>query len=317
MLSTAPNLAMQVLLTDNESQVLLNLRACMHLNTQQPAVAADAAESTTTTTTTTSSSSSAVTACQPSGAAAGGAVSHALEDLLVDTTGPVDDAAAVGGTVGGPPGGGYAFTDEELFDDAEEVEDFDLGGLLSPRANPSTSTSGRGDRSDAAAAKNTSWDGGNMVVRSLDWCESRDVLDGALAGSIGAAGGVECTATAEEAPKVPIDEKFAMILGNEVMYEPAHARLVASVICHRLAPGGRALLCCAVRDHKVFEEFSSSCKRRGLRYRALRVAAEEERDTGGIRGREGDYEGGYLLMAVDHESSPAGDWHRDDFKVME
>jgi hypothetical protein len=248
-----------------------------------------------------------------------------LDDLIVESS------SYVGGAGSGDGQGVYGFTDEELFEDAEEVEDFDLGDLLSPRANPSNSSSPAEDAAADAAAKNSSWDAGNMVVRCLDWIESRDALDGQVteeltsaatpgvgATTIATASAASASASAaDKAPTVPLDERFAMILGNEVMYEPAHARLVASVICHRLAPGGRALLCCAVRDQEVFEEFRRSCKLRGLRYRAVKVMPEEDRDSGGIRGRDKDYEGGYLLMAVDHQGSPAGDWHRDDFVLME
>jgi hypothetical protein len=96
------------------------------------------------------------------------------------------------------------------------------------------------------------------------------------------------------------------------MYEKAHARLVAAAIKHRLAEGGRALLCCAVRDQAVFDAFRDTCCRWGLRYRNLRVQPQSDEDLGGIAGRERDYEGGYLLMAIDHAASPAQDWHRDD-----
>lgn len=39
-----------------------------------------------------------------------------------------------------------------------------------------------------------------------------------------------------------------VVLGNECMYEPTHAKLVAAVLAQRLAPGGCALLCSAVRS---------------------------------------------------------------------
>lgn len=37
-------------------------------------------------------------------------------------------------------------------------------------------------------------------------------------------------------------------------------------------------------------------------------------EYGGILGREEDYEGGFLLMAVDHAAHPSDLWHRDDFQ---
>lgn len=37
-------------------------------------------------------------------------------------------------------------------------------------------------------------------------------------------------------------------------------------------------------------------------------------ELGGLlSARSADYEGGFLLMAVDHERARAADWHRSDF----
>lgn len=33
----------------------------------------------------------------------------------------------------------------------------------------------------------------------------------------------------------------------------------------------------------------------------------------GVMGPWSDYEGGFLLMALDHEASPCPDWHTEDF----
>jgi hypothetical protein len=56
------------------------------------------------------------------------------------------------------------------------------------------------------------------------------------------------------------------------MYERVHADLVAAVLKHRLAPGGRALLHCAVRQCSVFDHFAQQCSARGLRYRRGQLA---------------------------------------------
>ncbi|WIA13232.1 hypothetical protein OEZ85_006822 [Tetradesmus obliquus] len=133
-----------------------------------------------------------------------------------------------------------------------------------------------------------------------------------LVGLVAAAAGAQQVVMTDYEDQV---QQFPVILANEVMYETAHAQLVAAAIRHRLAHGGRALLCCAVRDQAVFDMFRDSCRRWGLRYRVLRVAPNAE-DLGGIRGRERDYEGGFLLMAVDHADAPAADWHRDDFEPV-
>ncbi len=48
-------------------------------------------------------------------------------------------------------------------------------------------------------------------------------------------------------PTLDPEEKFPVIIGTDVIYEPLHAELVANVVSRRLAPGGRCILCCGVR----------------------------------------------------------------------
>eukprot|EP00879_Flechtneria_rotunda_P029879 GHRR01032342.1.p1 GENE.GHRR01032342.1~~GHRR01032342.1.p1 ORF type:complete len:205 (-),score=87.79 GHRR01032342.1:678-1244(-) len=181
------------------------------------------------------------------------------------------------------------------------------------------------------------WEVDNMCVRHMDWQESMNVLQAApnasaIASSAAGCGEVDvphmpagpaCTShsssgssaavAAGQAPGVPLGQQYPVILGNEVMYEVQHAELVAAAIKHRLQQHGRALLCCAVRDQKVFDAFIKNCTKWGLRYRALRVYPQPGDVAGGLYGREGDYEGGYLLMAIDHAGNPADDWHTDNF----
>lgn len=113
-------------------------------------------------------------------------------------------------------------------------------------------------------------------------------------------------------PSVPLDKSYPCIIGTDIMYEPMHAQLVAAVLAHRLTPGGFALLCCAVRQARTFTTFTAECARRGLRYRKKQIHPSKDYD--GIIGREEDYEGGFLLMAVDHADSPCETWHRDDWE---
>lgn len=80
----------------------------------------------------------------------------------------------------------------------------------------------------------------------------------------------------------------------QVMYEPLHAELVAAVIKHRLAPAGRALLACAVRQLAVFQHFAAQCGARGLRYRRRQLDAAglvTQSAFEGILGRAEEYEG--------------------------
>jgi hypothetical protein len=298
----------QVVLTDYEDQVVDNLRTCMHMNTAAAAAAA----------------ATAGQQQQHGSPTAAGAQSHALDDLFGGSTD--EDEQQQQGCSSVPD-------DAELFDDADSVDDLDLSAMLTGRSNSGTAAAGGSSSRDpaaavaAAAAGLTAWEADNMVVRLLDWQESADALEAAERGEalpLTAAGEVaseqqqvssSSSSQPDSAPAVPLQEQFPVILANEVMYEPAHAQLVAAAIKHRLARGGRALLCCAVRDQAVFDMFRDSCRRWGLRYRALKVQPGVK-DLGGIRGRERDYEGGFLLMAVDHADAPADDWHRDDFEVV-
>ncbi|PNH00198.1 hypothetical protein TSOC_013998 [Tetrabaena socialis] len=114
---------------------------------------------------------------------------------------------------------------------------------------PGTGAAGPGEQ----AAR---WESGSVSVRLLDWAESVRALEGAAPGGAGAAGGGagDLPPAAVDAgdlpPGVPAGERFSLVVGSEVMYEAAHARLVAAVLKHRLAPGGVALLNCAVRELK-------------------------------------------------------------------
>ncbi len=97
------------------------------------------------------------------------------------------------------------------------------------------------------------------------------------------------------------------------MYEVAHAELVAAVIAHHLAPHGKALLCCAVRQAAVFAAFARYCSLRGLRCRSRAIAAPDGAQRG-LLAHADAYEGGFVLIAVDHAAAPAADWHRDDWE---
>ena len=62
----------------------------------------------------------------------------------------------------------------------------------------------------------------------------------------------------------------------------------------------------------TFDTFASECTRRGLRLRRRTIQPNDKYD--GVLGRAEEYEGGFLLMAVDLVSSP-GTWHSDNFNA--
>lgn len=167
-------------------------------------------------------------------------------DACTQAQGDVMEVEAEGcGAEGLGCGGEGVPTDAELFDEAEEVEDFDLGEMIGGGEERRQGTGSCG-----AGAGDKAWEAGNMSVRLLDWAESVRALEGE--GAAAAAGAGQGQQQEEDMPPhVPISERFSVIVASEVMYERAHAELVAAVVAHRLAPGGRALLNCAVRELKV------------------------------------------------------------------
>jgi hypothetical protein len=150
-------------------------------------------------------------------------------------------------------GGGAPIDDEEPLGGAESVEESDLAGLLGASGTGGTARSGSstdGSSSDAAG----SWAADNMSVVYMDWRESIELLEAAARRPGGGGGGggsrrSSCDRALEGglgnsagAPTAPLRTRYGSIIASEVMYEPAHAVLVAGVIAHRLAPGGRALV---------------------------------------------------------------------------
>ena len=64
----------------------------------------------------------------------------------------------------------------------------------------------------------------------------------------------------------------------------------------------------AVQAHfdALFQQFARRC------LRAARHAVEPPRNEAGLSGQTLDYEGGFIMIALEHEGSPVADWHRAD-----
>lgn len=60
----------------------------------------------------------------------------------------------------------------------------------------------------------------------------------------------------------------------------------------------------------MFDAFAARLAELGLRVGTIPV--QPRMDDGGILGKERDYEGGFVFMAVEHAGAPAPGWHRDD-----
>ena len=87
--------------------------------------------------------------------------------------------------------------------------------------------------------------------------------------------------------------------------------MVPAVLKHRLRPGGRVLLCCAVREQAMFDAFAEALRTLGLRVGVTPV--QPSADDAGLLHIRQDYEGGYVLIAAEHAAAPAlGGWHRPD-----
>ncbi|KAG2444375.1 hypothetical protein HXX76_001131 [Chlamydomonas incerta] len=314
--------AVAVVMTDVEGAVLRNLRACMHLNADAAAEAAAAQPG------------AGQSQQQPQ------AQAPPTDKETLDGAEQVADCGAelMAGLVGsGGSGGGCAAGDN--------------AGSSSGTARHGSGTTGAASASGSGrrgASGPDAWERGNTSVRLLDWMESVRALDEGPEAAAAAAAEAAAKGGPDMPPRVALEERFPLIIGSEVMYERAHAELVAAVVAHRLAPGGGALLHCAVRELKVFEHFAAECRRRGLRYRRRTVVpaavfAAVAATSGvlvdaaaagacggagagagapvvcpfeGLLGRADEYEGGVLLMAVDHAAAPCGHWYRDDWEEV-
>jgi len=204
------------------------------------------------------------------------------------------------------------------------------GGDGSGGGSGGGSGSGDGDGSDgdADAANNSAeaggagrgggpWAAANMRVATLDWREALAAegssADGGAACSAAGRddGGAAGPGASDGPPAVRGGVTFDLIIGTDVVYESPHDVLVPAVLRRHLRPGGAALLCCAVRQTALFTSLAAACAARGLRYRAVTMPPPP--GSAGIVGQPEDYEGGFLLMAIDRADAPCARWHRSDF----
>lgn len=112
------------------------------------------------------------------------------------------------------------------------------------------------------------------------------------------------------APGIPMQKRFDVVLGTDCLYEWHMAESLAAAVAHRLKWGGIGLLCGAVRDQAMFDALVENLEKRGLRVGVNHIEPSEE-DMGVVS--ENRYEGGFVLVAIEHREHPAGDgWHRDD-----
>ncbi|KAG7675269.1 hypothetical protein Ndes2437B_g00460 [Nannochloris sp. 'desiccata'] len=184
------------------------------------------------------------------------------------------------------------------------------------------------------------WEAGLTSIRFLDWGDSVEYLKGKKENNVGVeesdveskreeaaapAAGVDAKVTVSNhaaldgissravAPGIPNSKQFDVVLGTDILYEWEMAESVAAAVAHRLRPGGRALICNAVRDQAMFDSLIENMRKHGLRVGVNHIQPKQE--DGGVAPHDQPYEGGFVLVAADHEDAPATDWHRDDLFI--
>ena len=228
--------AAHVALSDYVAPVLALLRDCVHLNAPAPAAAA-----------------------ATGGSPANGAAA-------------ADGAAAGSGAAGGQGGeeGAAEGEDPTAWDpeDASECGSDDFGDLLAEAAG---AANGHGASSSSSKQHGgsgaQSWDAPPMHIRFFDWQRDVDALQPGERAALAAAPGVPASTASPPggsietpssgggsgsggggAPDLGPGDSFDVVLGTDILYEWPMVVMLPAVLRRRLRPGGRALLCCAVRE---------------------------------------------------------------------
>eukprot|EP00887_Chlorella_sp_A99_P004659 scaffold4.g4659.t1 len=190
------------------------------------------------------------------------------------------------------------------------------GGEVAPRG---------GSCGAVAPSSERPWEAGAMAVRFLDWTDSLEQVGEAaprLGRAIAAAShtsldSLDRASNESRAPRVDPGERFDLLLGTDVLYEWPMVDTLAAAVAHRMAPRGRTLLCCAVREGDMFRAFRAATAQLGLRMGLTAVQPRAE-DLASV-GVQAEYESlecddgraaSYVLMALEHAAAPAPAWHR-------
>lgn len=170
---------------------------------------------------------------------------------------------------------------------------------------------------------NEAWESSGVAIRFVDWQDSVEYarnkngisdsnsfsnkdkdnqLNKESENSSSHAGGSYCAldglSTRSVAPGVPMDKKFDVVIGTDVLYEWPMATSFPASVAHRLEKGGLALVCCAVRDQEMFDTMVENMSRFGLLAELYSIVPLTE--DGGILSLQHDYEGGYRLIIAQH-----------------
>lgn len=176
-------------------------------------------------------------------------------------------------------------------------------------------------------SKANAWNCGHVAVRFIDWIDSLEWVNdkllrkdkglqrpdsqASLASSRSSSySALDGMSSRSIAPGVSSNKKFDVVLGTDILYEWPMAETVAATICHRLKPGGLALVCNAIRDQAMFDEMIRNMRRFGLHVGITPI--QPQLNDAGICHYDQEYEGGFVLVACEHSSYPASSWYRND-----
>ena len=103
------------------------------------------------------------------------------------------------------------------------------------------------------------------------------------------------------APSVEADAKFQTIIGTDVLYEWPMVNSLSSCIRERLAPGGIAYICNAVRDQEMFDALIECIRSKDL---VVEVDALDVVPTNDEGWCQDAYEGGFVWCRVMRPTVP-------------
>lgn len=190
-----------------------------------------------------------------------------------------------------------------------DVTDCEAGVLAPARASAVASLKdGLVGTTKQDGAAPSCWTIGPAAIHTLTWGKEAEEADAAARPasppcSGGATADTPCpTCAATGPPPLPAHRRYASILASDVFYESDGCAALAAEIAARLAPGGRALLACPVREACLLERFLESAKDHHLTVVVERAdwALAAGACRAGVEAAAAEYEGGFLFVGVKH-----------------
>lgn len=140
------------------------------------------------------------------------------------------------------------------------------------------------------------WSRANTAVRCIDWEES---IARASGDGPPPAAALDGDSSRTVAPSVA-DEQFDTIIGTDVLYEWPMVNSLSSCIKQRLAPGGTAYICNAIRDQEMFDALVECIRSKDLLVEVDSLDVVKGGDSDGGWCQDDAYEGGYVFVTISH-----------------